>query len=228
MDQEQQFLQVQLRSTLLDLLRQFENLDSDGLDTAVFRLEQLASHVLRLCDVNLVDDDIHRLITDTISKLRRVEEINTNTPFVTGAVYSGRPGRPALEISYDHLLYLLNFELSVPDIAQALGVSESTIFRRMKTYGLSARQNVALSDQELEDKVREVLREFPNAGYRRVISQLSVNGLRPAQLRVREAMQRVDPQGVAVRWLRLTPRRQYNVSGPLALWHIDGNHKLIR
>ena len=57
-------------------------------------------------------------------------------------------------------------------------------------YGLSARQNVALSDQELEDKVREVLREFPNAGYRRVISQLSVNGFRPAQLRVREAMQR--------------------------------------
>ena len=103
MDQEQQFLQVQLRGTLLDLLRKFENLDSDGLDTAVFRLEQLASHVLRLCDVNLVDDDIHHLITDTISKLRRVEELkaatNTNTPFVTGALYSGRPGRPALDIS---------------------------------------------------------------------------------------------------------------------------------
>ena len=128
---------------------------------------------------------------------------------MTGAVYSGRPGCPALDISYDHLVYLLNIELSVPDIAQALGVSESTIFRRMKTYGLSARQNVAISDQE-----------FPNAGYHRVISQLSVTGLRPAQLRVREAMQRVDPQVVAVRWLRLTPRRQYNVSGPLALWHI--------
>lgn len=68
MDQEQQILQVQLKGTLLDLLRQFENLDSDGLDTAVFRLEQLASLVLRLCDVNLVDDDIHHLITDTISK----------------------------------------------------------------------------------------------------------------------------------------------------------------
>ena len=230
MDQEQEILRVQLRGTLLDLWRQLQHLDSDGLDAAAFRLEQLASHVLRLCDVNLVDDDIHYLITDTISKLRRVEEINTNAPFVTGAVYSGRPGRPALGISYDHLVYLLNFELSVSDIAQALGVSESTIFRRMKTYGLSFRQNqnVALSDQELEDKVREVLREFPNAGYSRVISQLSVKGLRPAQLRVREAMQRVDPQGVAVRWLRLTPRRQYSVSAPLALWHIDGNHKLIR
>lgn len=96
MDQEQEILRVQLRGTLLDLLRQLENLDSDGLDAAVFRLEQLASHVLRLCDVNLVDDTLHHLITDTISKLRRVEEINTNGPFVTGAVYSGRPGRPAL------------------------------------------------------------------------------------------------------------------------------------
>ena len=84
MEQEQEILRVQMhmRGTLLDLLRQLENLDSDGLDAAVFRLEQLASHVLRLCDVNLVDDDIHHLITDTISKLRRVEEINTNAPFV--------------------------------------------------------------------------------------------------------------------------------------------------
>ncbi|CAG8666257.1 581_t:CDS:2, partial [Paraglomus occultum] len=26
----------------------------------------------------------------------------------------------------------------------------------------------------------------------------------------------------------LIPRRQYHVSGPNALWHLDGNHKLIR
>ena len=45
MEQEQETLRVQLRGTLLDLLRQLENLDSDGLDAAVFRLEQLAFHV---------------------------------------------------------------------------------------------------------------------------------------------------------------------------------------
>lgn len=81
--------------------------------------------MLRLCDVNLVDDDIHHLIIDTIARLRRVEEINTIAPFVTGAVYSGRPGRPALDISYDHLVYLLNIELSVPDIAQGWKVPTS-------------------------------------------------------------------------------------------------------
>lgn len=35
MDQEEEILRVQLRGTLLDLLRQLENLDSDGLDAAV-------------------------------------------------------------------------------------------------------------------------------------------------------------------------------------------------
>ena len=197
MDQEQQILRVQLRSTLLDLLRQVENLDSDGLDSVIFRLEQLASHVIRLCDVSLIDDDVQGLITDTILNLRRVEEFNTNAPFVVEMVYSGQAGRPSFNISYDQLNYLLNFELSVPDIAQALGVSESTIFRRMRKYDLSVRQNMSrLSDQELDEKVRQILREFPNAGYRRVISQLSVVGLRPPQLQVRESMRRIDPQGV--------------------------------
>ena len=39
---------------------------------------------------------------------------------------------------------------------------------------------------------------------------------------VTEAVQRVDPEGSAVRFWR---RRQY-VMFPLKLWHIDGNHKL--
>nr|XP_023666600.1 uncharacterized protein LOC111843332 [Paramormyrops kingsleyae]XP_023666601.1 uncharacterized protein LOC111843332 [Paramormyrops kingsleyae] len=43
-------------------------------------------------------------------------------------------------------------------------------------------------------------------------------------------MQRVDPHGVWMRTLQLTPRRRrkYFVPAPNSLWHIDGNHKLIR
>ena len=50
----------------------------------------------------------------------------------------------------------------------------------------------------------------------------------PTQHRVRDAMHRVDPSGVAMRWMNSIPRRSYNVTEPLALWHIDGHHKLIR
>ena len=43
-------------------------------------------------------------------------------------------------------------------------------------------------------------------------------------------MRRVDPEGVLLRALTINTvnRRKYQVYAPLALWHIDGNHKLIR
>ena len=81
------------------------------------------------------------------------------------------------------LLDLLNYQFSVPDIARALGVSKSTIFRCMNKYGLAARNNSPLiSDEELDSKVREILTQFPNAGYRRVISQLSVAEVKLSQI----------------------------------------------
>ena len=59
---------------------------------------------------------------------------------------------------------------------------------------------------------------------------LRSRGLRIQQHRIRESMRRVDPAGVLLMSLemRITQRRRYQVPGPLALWHIDGNHKLIR
>ena len=46
-------------------------------------------------------------------------------------------------------------------------------------------------------------------------------------------MQRVNPEGcllssLDLKTLNVLQRRKYQVYGPLALWHIDGNHKLIR
>ena len=41
-------------------------------------------------------------------------------------------------------------------------------------------------------------------------------------------MIRVDPVNVCMRRMRVIRRRTYSVSGPNALWHIDGHHSLIR
>ncbi|CAL8255133.1 unnamed protein product [Boreogadus saida] len=48
--------------------------------------------------------------------------------------------------------------------------------------------------------------------------------------RVRQSLKRVDPEGTEQRALanRTLHRRQYSVPGPNCMWHIDGNHKLIR
>ena len=45
----------------------------------------------------------------------------------------------------------------------------------------------------------QVKNDFPNGGYRRVASQLRYQGIKVPQSRVREALQRVDPEGVAQR-----------------------------
>ena len=37
-------------------------------------------------------------------------------------------------------------------------------------------------------------------------SQLTVRGINVSQMRVRVSMQRMDEEGVAMRWLALTPR----------------------
>ena len=51
---------------------------------------------------------------------------------------------------------------------------------------------------------------------------------RVQQIRIRESLRRVDPEGSVMRQLRTLNCRQYRVAAPRALWHMNGNHKLIR
>ena len=53
-------------------------------------------------------------------------------------------------------------------------------------------------------------------------------GIKVHRERLRESLRRIDTFNVANRWIQIIPRRKYNVAGPNSLWHIDGNHKLIR
>ena len=48
------------------------------------------------------------------------------------------------------------------------------------------------------------------------------------EYRVRQMIYQVDPIGVTNRFFQSINRRTYSVSGLQALWHLDGNHKLIR
>ncbi|XP_072025022.1 LOW QUALITY PROTEIN: uncharacterized protein [Amphiura filiformis] len=57
---------------------------------------------------------------------------------------------------------------------------------------------------------------------------LNMQGYKIQRSRVRQSLLRVDPGGAALRVAPPTQRRTYSVAGPNSLWHIDGNHKLIR
>lgn len=87
-----------------------------------------------------------------------------------------------------------------------------------------------MSDEELDEVVKDIKKDFCQSGYRMVLGVLLSRGYRIQQRRVMESLRRVDVEGVIMRSLQLKiiHRREYRVYGPNALWHIDTNHKLIR
>ena len=149
--------------------------------------------------------------------------------FHTPPVEACGVGRPKFSVSREQLEYLLSFDFTATDIAETLGVSRSTIHRRLAEYNISVSSRWScLTDDQLDDIVSQVQQNFANAGYRRIDSQLHAQDIRVSKERIRECMQRLDPVRVAWRWLALTSWKKYSVRGSNTLWHIDGNHKLIR
>ena len=84
-----------------------------------------------------------------------------------------------------------------------------------------------ISNTDLDD-IRSISHVFPNCGYKMMMGHLKERGITVQQFRVRESVRGVDPEGSAVRFRNTLRRRQNNVMFPLELWHIDGNHKLIK
>ncbi len=112
-----------------------------------------------------------------------------------------------------------------------LGVSVRTVERRLHNFGLSATEFFSnIDDASLDRTIHRILQDFPSFGYRRMKGALMSRGIKVQQARIQEAMRRVNPEGVLLRALAINTvnRRKYQVYGPLALWHVDGNHKLIR
>lgn len=107
-----------------------------------------------------------------------------------------------------------------------MGVSVSTIRRRMSDFNLSIRATYSpITDEQL---VASAQQQFPNWGNRQMYGYLLNHGMRVQFNHVRESQSQIDPEGSMMRRLQYLHRRCYSVHGPQHLWHVDGNHKLIR
>lgn len=146
--------------------------------------------------------------------------------------FTGNPGRPHYNISREQLKYFIDYGFKAGEIATLLRISVATVRRRLQDFDLSTalRFTPSLSDEQLDDVVKDIKRNFVQSGYRMVLGLLHSRGFRIHQRRVMESLRRVDVEGVIMRSLQLRTinRREYKVYGPNALWHINTNHKLIR
>lgn len=226
-------MEERIRNLSRDVSREIasNSLDQNNLDNLSMRAEQLYSHIERLVDNNIVHETVLGHVGRAFAGLQQALQLSRRMRigYETLETEQVGRGRPACVISREQLDYLLGHGFSVPRISKMMGVSISTVRRRMTVYGLRVGSTYSrITNEELDNKIAHFLRSSPNSGYRRILGELRRQGHRMQSCRVRESVRRVDPEGVTRRWIQTVHRRRYSVYGPNALWHIDGNHKLIR
>ena len=133
-------------------------------------------------------------------------------------------GRPKYVIDREQLKVLRSLRLTWQEISQFLGgISVKTLQRRAKEYGITRFSTIA--DNELDEIVRNCLEDFPRAGEVMLRGHLVSLDLHVPRQRLRRSLERL---GFRNSMPPAITRRTYSVPGPNALWHADGNHKLIR
>ena len=102
------------------------------------------------------------------------------------------------------------------------------VYKAINEYGINYQRFSNLSQDEVENEVESVKNSHPNLGEIMVQSHLTRKGIHVEQEKVRNAIRAVDPEGVENRKQKPIKRQVYANPYPNYVWHIDGNHKLIR
>ena len=125
--------------------------------------------------------------------------------------------------------FLRRFHFTWTQIANVLGVSRSTLYRRIEQEGLNWDTTFAdISDTELDIRIDQLKKIHSNDGERLIIGHLRSQGIYVPRSRIRASIHRIDPVNTAIRRRVTIRRRVYHCDGPNSVWHIDGHHKLIR
>ena len=150
-------------------------------DVIQFRLDWLYNAVVRYCDNIPSGEAVLALIQEAKELLRENENgsCSENVAFQAEVATTGERGRPRIIIAKDQLEFLLDLGFKSGEIASLLGVSESTVKRRIREYETFVRQRYSnITDETLDGLVEELMREFPNCGYKRMTGLLLNSGHR--------------------------------------------------
>ena len=108
--------------------------------------------------------------------------------YVPTVVCENVRGRPRLEVKQKQLEYLLELGFKCSKIAEVLGVSLSTVRRRMSKFGLSVTALYSqVTDQELDEIVSEIKHDFPKCGSRLMYGHLVGRGHRVSHAHISES-----------------------------------------
>jgi hypothetical protein len=111
-----------------------------------------------------------------IMKLRTAcLQYGTSKPFL---VDGANGGAPVYNIPKSNLEILLDIGFTIKEMSLLLGVSESTLYRRMRVFGLKKVIFSDISDDDLTAVVKQTIEEFPKSGERMLIEIIRQKGIR--------------------------------------------------
>ena len=93
---------------------------------------------------------------------------------------------------------------------------------------MSPDDRTQLSASTLDSIVRSIKSDHPNDGEVLMQGHLRRLNINVRRQDLRESIHRVDETNTQLRRANVVKRRVYSVDHPNSVWHLDGNHKLIR
>jgi hypothetical protein len=141
-------------------------------------------------------------------------------------------GGYVLDVDIDALEQLTKAGFTDTEIGQHLGCSRSTVIRRRRMIQLITKRQAKhlVSEDNLRELIinHQSLQDGEMLGYRTIQGHLNGQGVHVTREQVRELVRELNPTSTNLRRAVLQARRVYKVPFPNSLWHIDGQHKLIR
>ncbi len=137
-------------------------------------------------------------------------------------------GRPRADISKEDITSLRELNYSWTKIARMLGESRRTLYRRLEEFNIPHDDYTAISSSELDEVIASIKVNFRNDGEVMLQAHILRLGFKVPRSALRASIHRVDHERTIARRSQVIKRRTYCVPHPNALWHVDGNHKLIR
>ena len=144
-------------------------------------------------------------------------------------VNTGR-GRPKVVIEQQKIEFLRELRFSWTQIAAIFGVCRRTLYSIRSEQGIMGDEYnfTHISDQELRDHIQSLKKDMPEIGYNMMKGVLRSQGIHVTIPRIQQCISEIDPINTALRWAAPTSRRHYSVPYSNFIWHLDGNHKLVR
>jgi len=108
-------------------------------------------------------------------------------------------GAPEFDIPKSILENHVEEGFMIKEIASMFSVSESTIYSRMQSYGLSSLDFSVISDKDLDHHITELSKDFLFCGEGMIKFLLQERGIKVQRMRLRDSIHRVDQEGVRER-----------------------------